>query len=79
MRRGATPREAALEACRRIVARTKAKRLLDDAGRPRFNVKIYALRADGEHGAASLWSGAEYALKDAEAARLLPAAHLFER
>ncbi len=79
MRRGATPQEAALEACRRIVARTKAKRLLDEHGRPRFDVKVYALRNDGEHGAASLWSGAQYAVEDAAGARLLPAAHVFER
>ena len=79
MRRGATPQEAALETCKRIVARTKAKRLLDEHGRPRFDVKIYALRNDGEHGAASLWSGAQYAAGDAAGARLLPAAHVFER
>jgi N4-(beta-N-acetylglucosaminyl)-L-asparaginase len=79
MRRGAAPQEAALEACRRIVAATKAKRLLDDGGRPRFDVKVYALRNDGEHGAASLWSGAEYAVQDTKGARLLPAAHLFAR
>lgn len=79
MRRGAAPTDAALAACRRIAARTKAKRLLDERGRPRFDVKIYALRNDGAHGAASLWSGAQYAARDAEGARLLDAAHLFER
>ena len=79
MRRGATPAEAALASCRRIVARTKDKRLLDAQGRPRFNVKIYCLRNDGEHGAASLWSGGKYAVHDADGARLLPAKFLLER
>ena len=79
MRRGASPAEAALESCRRIVARTKSKRLLDASGRPRFNVKIYCLRKDGEHGAASLWKGGQYAVHDAEGARLLPTKFLLER
>ncbi len=79
MRRGMAPQEAALETCRRIIARTREKRLLDDEGRPRFDVKVYALRNDGEHGAASLYSGAEYAVHDSAGARRLPAAHVFER
>jgi N4-(beta-N-acetylglucosaminyl)-L-asparaginase len=79
MRKGAPPEEAALEACRRIVARTKEERLRDERGRPRFNVRIYCLRSDGLHGAAGIWSGGKYAVQDAEGARLLPAAHLFRR
>ena len=79
MRRGATAEEAALETCRRIAARTKSARLLDAKGRPRFQVKIYCLRADGDHGAASIWSGGEYAVRDAEGVRKRPAAFLFER
>ncbi len=79
MRRGATATEAALEACKRIVARTKIKRLLDDKGRPNFNVKFYCLRKDGDHGAATIWSGGQYAVHDAQEGRLLPAAYVFER
>ena len=79
MRRGAAPEEAALEVCRRIAARTKDKRLLDDKGRPRFNVKVYCLSPDGAHGAAAIWNGGKYAVSDAQGARVLPAAHLYER
>lgn len=79
MRRGATAEEAALETCRRIAARTKDARLLDAAGRPRFQVKIYCLRADGDHGAASIWSDGEYAVRDPQGPRKRPAAFLFER
>jgi N4-(beta-N-acetylglucosaminyl)-L-asparaginase len=79
MRRGAGATEAALEACRRIAARTKVERLLDGKGRPRFNVKIYCLRNDGTHGAASIWSGGQYAVQDGAGARLLPTRHLYER
>jgi len=80
MRKGATPEEAALEACRRILARTRSPRLLDAAGLPRFGVKVYCLRNDGTHGAASIWSGAKYAVHDAAGgARLADAAFLHEK
>ncbi len=79
MRRGAAPQEAALAACRRIAQRTKEPRLLDDKGRPRFQVKIYCLAPDGSHGAASLWSGGKYAVCDAAGARLEPAAFLYKK
>ena len=79
MRRGMSATEAALETCKRIASRTKVRRLLDAKGRPRFDVKIYALRKDGDHGAASLWSGGQYAVQDAKGVRKMPAAYVFER
>jgi len=79
MRGGAAPTDAALAACKRIVARTKDPRLLDGKGRPAFNVTLYALARDGRHGAASIWSGGRYAVQDADGARILPAAQLFQR
>ncbi len=79
MRRGMSATEAALESCKRIAARTKDARLLDDQGRPKFDVKIYCLRNDGDHGAASIWSGGSYAVQDAEGNRNAKAAYVFER
>ena len=40
LRAGKEPVDAALEACRRIAATTKDKRLLDPKGRPNFNVNF---------------------------------------
>jgi len=57
MERGMEPEAAAAESLRRVAARTREKRLLDDAARPNFNVTVYALRKDGAVGAASLRSG----------------------
>ncbi len=79
MRRGAAPTDAALAACKRIADRTREKRLRDDDGRPAFNVQIYCLRKDGTHGAAAIWSGGKYAVQDADGARKIEIAHLFER
>ena len=55
------------------------KRLLDDQGRPAFNVNFYALNVRGEHGGASLWSGKQYAVNDGGESRLLDSAYLFSR
>lgn len=62
MRGGASPTDACLEACRRIVRWTVERRLLDDRGRPNFNVEFYAVNKRGEHGSASIWSGGRYAV-----------------
>lgn len=79
MRRGLEPREAALEACRRIVDRNRLDRLRDDRGRPKFNVQIYCLRNDGAHGAAAIWKGGKYAVRDEQGVRHVDSAHLYER
>ena len=62
MRHGLSPTEACLAALRRIVRTTTEKRLLDEAGRPNFDVKFYALAKDGRFGAAAIWSGAKFAV-----------------
>jgi N4-(beta-N-acetylglucosaminyl)-L-asparaginase len=60
MEQGRTPTEAALESLKRIAARTHERRLLTAPGRPSFNVTLYALRKDGELGAASILPGYTY-------------------
>ncbi len=80
MRQGKSPEEACLLACRRIVTQTKMRRLLDDQGRPRFNVNFYAINKRGEHGGAAIWSGPRYAANVGEAqSRLLECAYLYKR
>lgn len=66
MRQGLAPTDACLRACRRIAAQTKMKRLLDEQGRPKFNVSFYALTKAGAHGGASLWGGIRYAVNTGE-------------
>ena len=78
MRQGRSPTDACLLACRRIVAQTKMKRLLDAEGRPKFNVSFYALTKNGAHGGASLWRGIQYAVNTGEGeSRLVDAAYLY--
>jgi N4-(beta-N-acetylglucosaminyl)-L-asparaginase len=77
MRRGLKPTDAALETLRRVVASTEP-RLLDDQGRPTFNLNFYAVNKNGESGAASIWPG-QYAAFDGTTGALLDRAHLYER
>jgi N4-(beta-N-acetylglucosaminyl)-L-asparaginase len=62
MRQGKSPEEACLMACKRIAHMTKERRLLDDAGRPNFQVNFYALNKKGEYGSGSIWGDVRYAV-----------------
>lgn len=58
MRKGAHPKDAALEALRRVKAATVEKRLLNSRGNPNFQLKFYVLNRKGEHAGAALYAGA---------------------
>jgi N4-(beta-N-acetylglucosaminyl)-L-asparaginase len=79
MRSGMSPQEACLHAAKRIVATTKEARLLREDKRPNFDVKFYAVSKAGQFGAASIWSGAKFALFSGGANLLEDCAFLFER
>ena len=49
LRRGMAPKDAGMEALKRIRANTVEKRLLDDRGNPRFQLLFYVLNRAGEH------------------------------
>jgi N4-(beta-N-acetylglucosaminyl)-L-asparaginase len=78
MRRGLAPQQACLETLQRVVAMTE-RRLLDDRGRPRFDLSYYAVAKDGSYGAATMYSGGRFAVADAKGARLEEGAFLFKR
>ncbi len=62
MRRGLHPKDAGLEACRRIKANTIEKRLLNNRGEPNFGVNFYMLNAKGEYAGVSMYPGASFAV-----------------
>lgn len=62
MRRGMHPKDAGLEACRRIKANTVEKRLLNSRGEPNFGINFYALNARGEYAGVSMYPGASFAV-----------------
>jgi N4-(beta-N-acetylglucosaminyl)-L-asparaginase len=84
MRQGKPPREACMEALRRIASTTREPRLLDRKGRPNFPIRFYAVNKRGEYGSASMWSSsssgkvAKFSVADHKGARLEDCAALFE-
>ena len=57
MRRGAHPKDAGMEALRRIKANTVEKRLLNSNGLPNFGVNFYILNARGEYAGLTMYQG----------------------
>jgi N4-(beta-N-acetylglucosaminyl)-L-asparaginase len=57
MRRGVSPKDAGMEALKRIKAATIEQRLLNTRGEPNFNVNFYILNARGEHAGVALYGG----------------------
>ncbi len=78
LKRGATPKDALMEACKRIAAHTKYPRLRDAKGRPNFDVKFYCVTRDGKYAGASLWAGAKMAVHDGDSAKLVDCISLYD-
>jgi N4-(beta-N-acetylglucosaminyl)-L-asparaginase len=75
MRHGMPPKEACLDALKRV-----ARNYDNDRARlAKFGISFYALRKDGEYAAATLWGPGRFAVNDGGESRLEAAAHLFER
>ena len=79
MHRGLTPKEAVLEALKRVSKLfNDDKKMLDKLG-----IEFYALRKDGEHAAGSLWAKTEdyqtYAVNDGGESRLEKCVFLYEK
>jgi N4-(beta-N-acetylglucosaminyl)-L-asparaginase len=80
MRRGMHPKDAGMEACRRIKANTIEKRLLNSKGNPNFNVNFYIVNAKGEYAGVALYGGerARYAVCTENGGQLTPIEPLLE-
>ena len=78
MRQGMSPDQACMKTIDRVIAMTE-RRLLDERGRPLFDLQFYALAKDGSFGSATAYEGARFAVADSQGARLLPMAFKFSR
>ena len=80
MRAGKSPEAACLAALERMVQATRVPYLLDDKGRPSFDVKFYAVNKKGETGSAAIWSGAKHAVcRSGSTPVHLDSAYLYKR
>jgi N4-(beta-N-acetylglucosaminyl)-L-asparaginase len=76
MRQGMSPEQALMKVMERVIALTE-RRLLDDRGRPFFDLNFYAVARDGRFAGACAYQGGRFAVCDAQGARLVNMAYLF--
>jgi N4-(beta-N-acetylglucosaminyl)-L-asparaginase len=62
MRRGKHPKDAGMEALRRIKDNTVEKRLLNSKGNPNFGINFYIINAKGEFAGVTMYPGPEFAI-----------------
>jgi N4-(beta-N-acetylglucosaminyl)-L-asparaginase len=74
MRRGRHPKDAGLEALRRIKANQIEQRLLNGRGEPNFNINFYVLNARGDYAGVTMYNTGklQFAVCDDKGARLEP-------
>jgi N4-(beta-N-acetylglucosaminyl)-L-asparaginase len=77
MRRGAHPKDAGMEALKRVVANTVEKRLLNDRRLPNFGLNFYILNAKGEYAGVSMYPN-KYAVCTEAGPQTLPTEALYE-
>ena len=76
MRQGMAPEQALLKVMERVIAVTEP-RLLDERGRPFFDLAFYAVHKDGRFAGATAYSGGRFAMCDSQGARFVQSASLF--
>src|SRR5947207_7506693 len=81
MRNGMSPKDAGMGALKRLAANTIEKRLLNQRGKPNFNVSYYIVNAAGEYAGVSLYElekqRISYAVCTEDGPRTLPTEPLF--
>jgi len=80
MRHGMHPKDAGLEALKRIKANTVEKRLVKDNGDPNFNINFYILSASGEYAGVAMYGGrnVDYAVCTEQGPKTLPCEPLLQ-
>lgn len=59
MRRGLSPKDAGMEALKRIKANTIESRLLNSRGNPNFNIRFFALNKQGQYAGVAMYRAGE--------------------
>jgi N4-(beta-N-acetylglucosaminyl)-L-asparaginase len=78
MRQGMSPEQALIKVMERVIAMTE-RRLLNDRGRPYFDLNFYAVHKDGRFAGASAYQGSTFAVADDRGAREEESVYLFKR
>lgn len=78
MRQGMSPEQALIKVMERVIAMTE-KRLLNDKGRPYFDLNFYAVNKKGDYAGACAYEGGDFAVCDAKGARVEKEVYLFKK
>ncbi|MBX7134927.1 MAG: N(4)-(beta-N-acetylglucosaminyl)-L-asparaginase [Fimbriimonadaceae bacterium] len=78
LRRGKHPKDAGLEALRRVVSNTVEKRLLNEKGQPKFGLQFYVLDAKGRYAGVSMFGSPNFAVCDENGPRHEKCTPLFD-
>jgi N4-(beta-N-acetylglucosaminyl)-L-asparaginase len=78
MRQGMSPEQALVKVMERVIAMTE-KRLLNDKGRPYFDLNFYAVNKKGDYAGACAYEGGDFAVCDAKGARVEKEVYLFKK
>jgi N4-(beta-N-acetylglucosaminyl)-L-asparaginase len=78
MRQGMSPEQSLMKVMERVIAMTE-KRLLNDKGRPYFQLQYYAVNKKGDYAGACAYEGSDFAVADAKGARIEKCAFLFKK
>jgi len=76
MAAGKSPKDAGIEALRRIKASTIEKRILNDKGNPNFGITFYIVNRKGDFAGVSMYEGKEFAVCTEKGPRTLAADYL---
>jgi N4-(beta-N-acetylglucosaminyl)-L-asparaginase len=77
MRRGMHPKDAGMDALRRVKANTVEKRLLTSSGNPNFHLEFYVVNAAGEYAGVSMYAS-KFAVCTEHGAQTLDTEPLFQ-
>ena len=78
MRRGQHPKDAGMEALRRIKGNTVEKRLLNSRGGPNFGIDFYIVNSKGEYAGVGMYGPGSYAVCTENGAQTIPIEPLLE-
>jgi N4-(beta-N-acetylglucosaminyl)-L-asparaginase len=78
MRHGRHPKDAGMEALRRIKANTIEKRLLNSKGNPNFGINFYILNGKGEFAGVTMYPGASFAICNESGPQTIPCEALLQ-
>jgi N4-(beta-N-acetylglucosaminyl)-L-asparaginase len=78
MKKGMHPKDAMIDACRRIQRNTIEKRHLNSRGLPSFGMSFYGFDKQGRHAGVGFYAGGRYAICTANGAESIPMEAAFE-